>query len=97
MMTRFPAHRMFVPLLANQAVYLLNESGQTRSSHETDNLKRIMGLLTRDEVVKGYAPTTMQPLREALEGRRVSEPGERTKGVPVPREDVEAWLRLLPP
>jgi hypothetical protein len=89
-------HRMFVPLLANQAVYLLNESGQTRSSHETDNLTRIMALLTRDEVVKGYAATAMQPVRKALEGRRVVQPGERTKGVAVPGEDVEAWLLLLP-
>ena len=88
-------HRVFVPLLVNQAVYLLNESGQTHSTHETDNLKRIMALLTRDEVVRGYAATTMQPVREALERRRASQTGNRTKGVTVPGEDVAGWLRLL--
>jgi len=90
-------HKVFVPLLVNQAVYLLDESGQTDSSHETDNLNRIMALLTRDEVVNGYAATTMQPVREALERRGASRIGKRTKGVTVPGEAVEGWLRLLPP
>jgi hypothetical protein len=36
---------MFIPVLVNQAVYLLTESGQVDAEHELRNLQRIMGLL----------------------------------------------------
>ena len=36
---------VFVPLLVNQAVYLLEQSDQTSERHEADNLRRIMVLL----------------------------------------------------
>jgi hypothetical protein len=87
--------KVFVPLLVNQAVYLLDESGQTDSWHETENLKRIMALLTRDGVREKDTAGVLQPVREALERRQTPDTQTRTKGVAVPEEAVKDWIRLL--
>ena len=48
---RFPELQCtWTAVLANQAVYLLSESGEDDAQHEVANLHRIMGLLSRAEV-----------------------------------------------
>ena len=48
---RFPdLQGTWTAVLANQAVYLLSESGQDDAWHERANLQRIMRLLCRPEV-----------------------------------------------
>jgi hypothetical protein len=48
-------HPVLVPLLANQVIYLLSESGQEDKAHEVDNLRRMIDLL-----VEGNAEPTMR-------------------------------------
>ncbi len=85
---------VFVPLLVNQAVYLLNESGQTDSSHEAQNLKRMMGLIMAAAATNEFPTATFAPLLGPLD-RRV-ENQQVGRGVAVSPSDASLWRRALP-
>lgn len=85
---------IFVPLLVNQAVYLLEESGQDEARHEKENLDRIMQLVIDSVAGNDFPQTMYQRLDESLERRLVGpSPG---KGVTVTGEQLARWKSALP-
>ncbi len=85
---------VFVPLLVNQAVYLLEESGRGEARHELENLERIMSLVI-DSVRQNDLPVaTYEPLVRSIERRRArTQPGP---GVSVERSKLSLWQKALP-
>jgi hypothetical protein len=88
-------HKVFVPLLANQALYLLKVSRSVHSSHESENLKRMMALLTRESVVKEYGAVHLGSIADALAERQRSRSDRRSRGVELEEDDVRKWLLAL--
>ena len=84
---------VFVPLLVNQAVYLLEESGQDEARHEKENLDRIMQLVIASVATDDFPQKTYQRLDESLE-RRIDgqSPG---KGVAVSGAELARWRNSL--
>jgi hypothetical protein len=83
---------VFVPLLVNQAVYLLEQSDQTTERHESDNLRRVVALLLGAMDSEGRAAERdYRALLDSLE-RRLKEPGATvTKGVSVDPKVLREW------
>jgi hypothetical protein len=85
---------LLVPLLLNQATYLLEQSKQVDSAHELDNLRRIMDLLIRarsgGQHEEGYRDLTK------VVRKRVTDPDpNRTKGLRVEDEEIQEWSTRL--
>jgi len=76
---------VFVPLLVNQAVYLLEESGQAEASHEAENLARIMTLLTGSGVHASLLRSIDLRLTSSYQG----------PGVRVSSRNLNAWRGAL--
>ena len=81
---------MCVPLLANQAMYLLRASKQEDKPHEQDNLRRIMVLLNRASEQQRF-PASYQSVRRAVQEKLDEQGG----GVSVSPDDLKKWLEDL--
>jgi hypothetical protein len=93
--------RMFIPLLANQASYLLEKSDEHGAVHEVDNCRRIIGLLIAWEPEFSAGPESVyyQQLRTVIR-RRLASPtrtGVDGSGVDVDPGELRAWLAELGP
>ena len=64
---------MLVPLLCNQAIYLIRQSGQEDAAHEVDNLHRILELLIRTPRPDPALGTYYANLQKSL-GDRIAKP-----------------------
>jgi hypothetical protein len=85
-----------VPLLVNQAIYLLEESGQDDAPHEADNCRRIMNLILRPDSVDPSLVNYYRELREAV--NRKSEPkvgGPGRRGVSIDGKTLTDWKTKL--
>lgn len=87
---------VLVPLLLNQGVYLLDESEQTHSRHEAQNLVRIMALAVAAARGNEFDKATFEPLVDSLQRRRAVTSASRDRGVDVSPGDLERWLKALP-
>jgi hypothetical protein len=79
---------MLAPLLANQAIYLLNESGQGAKRHERHNLQRLMKLLLEnhdDPGVRHVYPPLLEVVTRRLSG------AEPLRGIEVDEGDLANW------
>ena len=84
---------IFVPLLVNQALYLLEESEQEEARHERENLDRIMELVIGSRPLDVASAATYQRLHDSL-ARRI-DGATRRKGVVVEAETLRAWRDAL--
>ena len=80
--------QIFVPLLVNQAVYLLEGSDQRDAAHEKENLRRIMDLLLKSVTTESIDASTYSPVTASL-SRRLA--GRVEKGVDVSAEQLNEW------
>lgn len=82
---------ILVPLLANQAIYLLTQSEQDTALHEYDNLNRIMVLLIEFEEkhkFRGYYDQILHAIEK-------SQRGSVANGIKVDSNTLESWkIRL---
>lgn len=79
---------LFIPLLVNQAIYLLTGSEQAEARHEQDNLWRIMRLAT-DPTEPGAGLTGhYQRLLRAIEEKKS---GQTRAGVIVDGRTLDEW------
>lgn len=84
---------VFVPLLVNQAVYLLEESGQGEARHEVENLERIMSLVLDSARQNDLPVATYEPLVRSIERRQArTQPGP---GVSVEGSKLSRWHKAL--
>jgi hypothetical protein len=82
---------LFVPLLANQAVYLLAQSDE-ETAHEADNLRRIIRRLL------SLTAAERVPFAEHLQGVVAAAKqwtGRAAKRVPVTQDEVAKWSSNL--
>jgi hypothetical protein len=90
-------HGVLIPLLVNQAIYLLEQSAQEDAVHEVDNCNRIMNLLADGSDVDtnfvAYYDALLATIRKKAARERSAE-GERA-GVHVPAETLELWSMKL--
>jgi hypothetical protein len=84
---------IFVPLLVNQALYLLEESEQEEARHERENLDRIMELVINSRPFDVASADTYQRLHDSLERRINRTMGSR--GVVVEEDTLRTWLDAL--
>jgi hypothetical protein len=84
---------IFVPLLVNQALYLLEESEQEEARHERENLDRIMELVISSRSLDVASADTYQRLHDSLARRLNGTTGR--KGVAVEADTLRAWLDAL--
>lgn len=84
--------RILVTLLVNQAIYLLTQSEQYDSSHERNNLCRIMRLLLNFTNLKEGSPHQHKWLVEALD-QRIK--GKCKKGVNIGMDNLKNWKNRL--
>lgn len=102
-----PRSRQFrgavVPLLANQAIYLLEESEQGSKAHEVENLRRIMSLaigltkgrdLARRRVASDSMRSSLIALRQSIE-RKID--GHTAAGMTTDPDQLRSWRRALEP
>jgi hypothetical protein len=83
---------LFVPLLVNQAIYLLLGSEQSEAPNEQDNLRRIMGLVTTPAgPSKGFAGH----YRELLRAIKDKKAGPTRAGVNVDGKNLDEWAERL--
>jgi hypothetical protein len=83
---------LFIPLLVNQAIYLLTVSDQSEARHEQDNLRRIMVLVTvQANTAAGFADHYRELLR-AVEDKKA---GRARAGVGVDAKTLEDWMGRL--
>jgi hypothetical protein len=91
--------RVFVPLLANQASYLVEKSKQKDAVHEIDNCRRIVGLLIawEPELSSGPESVYYEQLCAVIRRRLDSPSGVAAddRGVDVGREQLDDWLARL--
>ena len=83
---------IYVPLLVNQAIYLISEAKQAAAKHEINNLDRIITLL--EDVPKRepkFSPHYGR-LLQVLEARKGT---ASDKGVQVAEEVIDDWIRRL--
>jgi len=83
---------ILVTLLVNQAIYLLTQSEQYKSSHERNNFCRIMRLLLNFIDLKERSPHQHKWLFEAL-NERINE--KCKKGVEISMNDLKDWKDRL--
>ena len=83
---------LFVPLLANQAIYLLTASEQSEARHEQDNLRRIMGLVTAPAGRAAGFAGHYQELLRAIEEKKA---GRARAGVSVDAKTLDEWAGRL--
>lgn len=76
-----------VPLLANQAMYLLRASKQEDKAHEQDNLRRMIELLRKASEQHRF-PASYQLVQSALREKLAGEAG----GVSVSDSALRKWL-----
>jgi type II secretory pathway pseudopilin PulG len=82
---------ILVPLLANQAIYLLTQSEQDTALHEYDNLNRIMVLLIEFEEKHKFRAYYDQILHAIEKSQR----GSVANGIKVDSNTLESWkIRL---
>ena len=77
---------ILIPLLANQAVYLLTES-ESETEHERDNLARMFKLLERAATESLAVGNVCGALKKRINGH--------SGGIPVEQIQLEAWQRIL--
>jgi hypothetical protein len=87
-------HPVLVPMLANQVIYLLSESGQDDAAHEVDNLRRLVDLLVvaarESNVPTKTAKASYAGVRSALQGaidRATSTASRRLADPAAPQEE----------
>ncbi len=78
---------ILIPLLANQATYLLTQSKQDKAMHEQDNLLRIMSLLVGYEEKSKYFPYYQQILN-AID---IRQKGGASAGIAVDANTLKKW------
>jgi hypothetical protein len=83
---------LFIPLLVNQAIYLLTVSEQSEARHEQDNLRRIMGLTT---VPAGTAAGFADHYRELLSAVEDKKTGRARAGVSIDAKTLDEWAGRL--
>lgn len=89
-------HGVLVPLLVNQAIYLLEQSREEDAPHEADNCYRIVDLL-----LSGYTSSNLDSYYKALLDavmRRSAQKGAfgtGRRGVDVKQETLEQWATAL--
>lgn len=72
--------KIWIPVLINQAIYLLLQSGQNKAPHEIANLKRIMALLANNkETYFNQFKQGFEQLTTALNSRKVDGKPEEEK------------------
>lgn len=76
----------WIAVLANQAIFLLEESGQKDAAHEVANLDRMMELLIRH---KGYLRGTDRGL--ILSALQYNHGSNKGKGLWLDKNKVAAW------
>lgn len=84
--------RVLVTLLVNQAIYLLTHSKEGASSHEYNNLQRIMRLLLDSVNLKDHFPMQYKDFLAAVE-MRYSEKAHG--GIDVSPQELESWKKRL--
>lgn len=83
---------LFIPLLVNQAIYLLIGSEQSEARNEQDNLRRIMALaITPAAAAAGFAGHYRELLR-AVEDKKA---GRARAGVNVDTKTLDEWTGRL--
>lgn len=83
---------LFIPLLVNQAIYLLIGSEQSEARNEQDNLRRIMALaITPAAAAAGFAGH----YRELLRGAQDKKAGRARAGVNVDTKTLDEWTGRL--
>lgn len=86
---------ILVPLLTNQAIYLLTQSDYD-TWHERNNLKRIMNLLLCSSYSRKPFSEEFTELAVAVESRDESEGHTESKGgISVNKEDLTKWKKDL--
>lgn len=83
---------LFIPLLVNQAIYLLTGSEQSEARHERDNLRRIMGLATAPAVAAAGFAGHYRELLQAIEDKKS---GRARAGVSIDAEVLNEWAERL--
>ena len=83
---------MFIPLLVNQAIYLLTGSEQLEALNERDNLRRIMELLLGVAGPRDGFRSHYDELLRVLEKKRA---GQIKTGISVEGEAIEEWSNRL--
>lgn len=90
---------ILIPLLANQAVYLLEGSKQREAIHEADNCRRIVELLLKIDSsdLKSGLQDYYHVLFKSVDRRYNLEIIESTekRGVDIPAERLKEWLIKL--
>jgi hypothetical protein len=94
--------RIYIPLLTNQASYLLEKSGQKGAVHEIDNCKRIVELLiTWSSALQSDEFLNYRQLIDVIKRRSKESPDARLaadrQGVDMPVDQLLNWNRRLAP
>ncbi|MDQ6900106.1 MAG: hypothetical protein M3072_11460 [Candidatus Dormibacteraeota bacterium] len=94
---------LFIPLLVNQTMFLLAESGQHDAPHEVDNLERIVGLLIdaatpRQHFMPNYE-RLLKVMNERYQQTIAQRPaaagggdGSKHKGLEVDAATLQQWI-----
>lgn len=83
---------LFVPLLVNQAIYLLTGSDQSEARHEQDNLWRVIRLATDPADPSEGFTGHYQRLLRAIEEKKA---GRARAGVSVDAKVLDEWAERL--
>jgi hypothetical protein len=85
---------VFVPLLINQAIYLLSESEAKDAEHELFNLRRIRYLLGKP-APDGHDPRQDEFYEYLLSVIDRKKRGEITSGLQLERAEIDEWITTL--
>jgi hypothetical protein len=83
---------VYIPLLVNQAVYLLAGSKQRKAPHERNNLDRMMELLTDPGSPRARFPEHYKTLAKTVKAKKE---GQVAGGVEVDADTLDRWLERL--
>jgi hypothetical protein len=83
---------LFIPLMVNQAIYLLTVSEQSEARHEQDNLRRIMALVTAQAGAAARFAGHYRELFRAVEDKKA---GRARGGVSVDAKTLDEWAGRL--
>jgi hypothetical protein len=83
---------IIVPVLVNQAVYLLLSSGSVDAAHEERNLIRLLRLLER--CIPSCSDATHHQ-SEILDAILRKDPALEEKGIPLGRSTLRIWFKRL--
>lgn len=84
--------KVFVPLLVNQAMYLLEQSPD--DTYEQQNLDRILRIVADAYASKDFEDTMFLPLVGSLNRRK--DTTSTGTGITIDSKAIDGWLALLP-